>query len=145
LNSIRTNWFPRLGLGYSYLQNRQFSESIAELRRTVILESNPDVWGALGLAYGLAGKKKEAQGVLRTLEQRSQHEYIPPYDFAQIYIGLHDNDRAFIWLEKARQDRGFAAAWFRVATELDPLRSDSRYNDLLRKSGFEVAPVTPSR
>ena len=139
------SWFPRLGLGYSYLQNRQFPEAIAELRRTIILESNPDVWGALGLAYGLAGQKKEAQGVLQTLEQRSRHEYIPPYDFAQVYIGLHDNDRAFVWLEKARQDHGFAAAWFKVATEMDPLRSDSRYTELLRRAGFEPAPVTASR
>jgi TolB-like protein/DNA-binding winged helix-turn-helix (wHTH) protein/Tfp pilus assembly protein PilF len=139
------NWFPRLGLGYSYLQNRQFPEAIAELRRTVLLESNPDVWGALGLAYGLSGQRKEAQRVLQTLELRSRHEYIPPYDFAQVYIGLHDNDHAFEWLEKARQAHGFAAAWFKVATEIDPLRSDPRYDELLRKAGFEPTPVTATR
>ncbi len=134
-------WFPRLGLGFSYLQNHQFPEAIAELRGTIDLEKNPDVWGALGMAYGLAGKKAQALEVLQTLERQSRSGYVPPYDFAQVYIGVHDKDRAFEWLEEAQQERGFAAAWLGVTSETDSLRSDPRYADLLRKAGLSNSAV----
>ena len=130
------NWFSHLGLGFAYLQGKQYPNAIAEFNHAVRLENNPDALGALGLAYGLAGDRGQAQAILRVLQQRSAKSYVPPYDFAQLYIGLGDKDKAFQWLEKARQDRGFAVAWLNVATDVDSLRSDPRFEELLKPIGF---------
>jgi TolB-like protein/DNA-binding winged helix-turn-helix (wHTH) protein/Flp pilus assembly protein TadD len=130
------NWFSHLGLGFAYLQNKQYQDAIAQLNKAVQLENNPDALGALGLAYGLSGDRNHAQTILLALQQRSARNYVPPYDFAQLYIGLGDKDKAFEWLEKARQDRGFAVAWLNVATDVDSVRSDPRFEQLLRPIGF---------
>lgn len=130
------DWFSHLGLGMSYLQSKQYSEAIMELNQAVRLENNSDVLGALGLAYGLAGDRSHAHKILEALERRSSNSYVPPYDLAQVYIGLGEKDNAFEWLEKARQDRGFAVAWFHVTTDMDSLRSDPRFRELLEPIGF---------
>jgi TolB-like protein/DNA-binding winged helix-turn-helix (wHTH) protein/Flp pilus assembly protein TadD len=130
------NWFSHLGLGFAYLQGKQYPDAIAELNLAVRLENNPDALGALGLAYGLSGDRSHAEAILLALQRRSAKSYVPPYDFAQLYIGLGDRDKAFQWLERARQDRGFAVAWLNVATDVDSLRADPRFKELLRPIGF---------
>ena len=132
---------PTSGAGLFVFAKSSVPGSDRGVARTIHLEKNPDVWGALGMAYGLAGKKAQALEVLQTLERQSRSGYVPPYDFAQVYIGVHDKDRAFEWLEEAQQERGFAAAWLGVTSETDSLRSDPRYADLLRKAGLSNSAV----
>ena len=62
---------------------------------------------------------------------------MPPGAFAFIYTGLGDKDQAFQWLEKAFEERD--TAWFpmiKVSPMSDPLRSDPRFQDLLRRLNF---------
>jgi hypothetical protein len=56
---------------------------------------------------------------------------------ANVYIGLGDKDQAFVWLEKAFQERSNALVWLKVWPLWDPLRSDPRFDDLLRRVGLE--------
>jgi TolB-like protein/DNA-binding winged helix-turn-helix (wHTH) protein len=130
------DWFSHMGLGFSYLQAIQSQKAIVEFENALRLEENADVLGGLGLAYGLSGNRTKAEGVLRRLEQRSSVSYVPPYDFAQVYAGLGNKDEAFRWLDKAREDRGFGVVWLKVGTDMDTLRSDPRYDALLRSIGF---------
>ena len=51
--------------------------------------------------------------------------------------GLGDKDQAFQWLEKAFEERD--TAWFpmiKVSPMSDPLRSDPRFQDLMRRMNF---------
>lgn len=49
---------------------------------------------------------------------------------------LGQNDKAFEFLETAFKSRSTGMIWLKVQPELEALRSDPRYNDLLRRIGF---------
>jgi hypothetical protein len=53
-----------------------------------------------------------------------------------VYIGLGDKEQAFVWLEKAFQERSNYVAFLKVFPLLDPIRSDPRFNDLVRRIGL---------
>ncbi len=59
-----------------------------------------------------------------------------PFDMAEIYAQLGDKDKAFEWLEKAYEQRTYLMMNLKVAPNLDTLRSDPRYADLLRRMGL---------
>ncbi len=55
---------------------------------------------------------------------------------AKAYVDLGDKDRAFTELNKAYEKRLSSLCWLKVEPQLDPLRSDPRYQELLRKMRF---------
>ena len=55
---------------------------------------------------------------------------------AYIYSCLNEKDEAFRWLEKAYQERSAWLVYMNMAPWLDNLRSDSRFDDLLRRMNF---------
>jgi len=63
-------------------------------------------------------------------------EYLDPTLIAWIYIALDDKDQAFAWLEKAYKERAGNIPWLHVDNKYAPLRSDPRYDDLLRRIGI---------
>ena len=66
-------------------------------------------------------------------EQLKRHSAIEA-NIALIYVGLGDNEQAMVWLNKARQARFNPSILLRPA--FDPLRSNSRFQDLLRRIGL---------
>ena len=56
--------------------------------------------------------------------------------FAVVYVGLGDKEQAFAWLEKAYEERTNFLAYLKVQTTFDPLRSDPRFADLVRRVGL---------
>jgi serine/threonine protein kinase len=66
----------------------------------------------------------------------SKQDYVPAFDFAELYARLGDKDRAFENLEKTYKEGGHAIAFLKVEPELDNLHSDSRFTDLLRRVGL---------
>jgi hypothetical protein len=84
----------------------------------------------------MAGGRRQAIDLLEKLKLLSRQEYVSPYAVALIYTALGDKNRAFLWLEKAYRDRYWMMAFFKVDPRLDPLRSDPRFADLLRRIGL---------
>lgn len=124
-------------LGHTYAANKQFDEAIAASQKAVDLSGRtPGALGILGLAYGLAGRKAEANKVLDELLKLNKTRYVTPAAFVNVYIGLGDKDKAFEWLEKAFQERSNYVAYLKVFPIADPLRSDPRFSDLLRRVGL---------
>ena len=58
------------------------------------------------------------------------------WTFAKAYVGLGEKDKAFAELNKAYESRISSVVWFKVEPQLDPLRSDPRYHELLKRVGF---------
>jgi len=58
------------------------------------------------------------------------------WTFAKAYVGLGEKDKAFAELNKAYENRLSSVVYFKVEPQLDPLRSDTRYQELLKKVGF---------
>jgi len=62
---------------------------------------------------------------------RGEQGYVSPTTFATIYASLGEKEQAFEWLEKAYQARD--SSMFMVDPQLEPLRDDPRFHDLLRR------------
>ena len=121
-------------LGFAYLAKRQFAPAIEELGTTARLSGNQlDQVAVLGLAYAEAGRRAEARKVLKTLEQASQQRPDLSHSIALVLAGLGEKDQAFARLEQAYQAHDGSLILLQVNPLLDPLRSDARFQHLLRR------------
>jgi DNA-binding winged helix-turn-helix (wHTH) protein/TolB-like protein/Tfp pilus assembly protein PilF len=131
--------FPRahFRLGNVYEQGGMPDKAIAEFEEAVRLSGDDSYYeGALGHAYGMAGKAKEARKILEILKKRARTQYVPAYAVALVYAGLHERDGAFEWLEKAYRDRSASMALMNVDPALESLHSDARFQELVRRVNF---------
>jgi len=126
-------------LGASYEQKGMNDEAIAEFKKAIPLLGGSE-WaltrGGLGYIYGALGKKSEALALIEELKKLSAQEYVPAPSMALIYAGLGDKDQAFLWLEKAYEERAFQMQWLGVEPRWDSLHSDPRFADLKRRMGL---------
>jgi hypothetical protein len=76
--------------------------------------------------------------VLGQLEELSQRRYVSPVSFALVYMGLSEKDQAFAWLEKAYEEHSDSLVGLKRLPEYDSLRSDPRFQDLLRRMGLPL-------
>jgi serine/threonine protein kinase len=131
------NYPPAHGfLALAYEQKGMHQEAIAEFQKTItLLGDSVQTRAELGHAYAVAGKKEEALKIMDELKALSKETYVSSYDVAMIYVGLDQKDQAFDWLQKAYQER-FGIRYLKVDPRLDPLRSDPRFPDLVRRVGL---------
>jgi tetratricopeptide (TPR) repeat protein len=124
-------------LGETYEQQRKFKEAETALGRAIEESSNAG-WAlsALGRVYGSEGKKAEAQAVLARLQERAKSHYVTPYGVATIYASLGETDRAFEYMSRACQERCEDMILLLVDPRVQPLRTDDRFQELLRCAGF---------
>jgi hypothetical protein len=66
----------------------------------------------------------------------SNERHVPSLDIAQIYVGLGETDQALDWLQKALEERSGTLKFLRVEPRWDPLRSNPRFQDLMRRMNF---------
>ena len=90
----------------------------------------------LAHAYALAGRRDEAQKALNELSDLSKHEYVSPGQIGIIYIALGEKDKAFEYLEEANKDYDLNLMRMKVERRFDPLRSDPRFADLVKRIGL---------
>jgi len=125
-------------LGIAYLEKGASQEALEALQTAVRLSGSSGLFEPdLARAYGLTGKRDAARRILGELQELSRKKYVPADSIAIIYIGLGDKNRALEWLEKAREEScAGSILLLKVAPWLDPLRSDPRFQDLLRRMNF---------
>jgi serine/threonine protein kinase/Tfp pilus assembly protein PilF len=90
----------------------------------------------LGYAHARLGERNEALRMLDELRTVSKQSFVPAFFFALVYAGLEDKDQAFLSLEKACEERFNRLAYVKVEALWDPLRSDPRFAELLRRVGI---------
>jgi hypothetical protein len=88
------------------------------------------------MAYGRAGRRGEAQQVLKELVELSNRTYVNPFSFFSVHIALGQNDQALKRLEEAVQSHLSGMIFIQVNPELDPIRSDPRFKELVRSMGL---------
>jgi serine/threonine-protein kinase len=124
-------------LGLTYEQKALFAEAVSEFQKAVSLSGGSPVYiAATGHAYAVSGKRVEAQSLLDELNKLAKRRYVPAYEIAAIYTGLGKRDQAFAWLEKAYEERAGWMVYLKVDPRLDSLRSDPRFQALLRRMNF---------
>ena len=119
-------WSAHYTLGLFHLARGRYGDAVASFEKSGHRAS-------LAHADAMAGDHARARGLLRRLEQDSGQRYVTPLDFAVIYAGLRENDRAFEWLERAFRERVVHVRRLDVDPRYAPLRDDPRYADLLRR------------
>jgi len=130
-------WVAHWTLGRAYEQKAMFAEAIAEIQKAIDLSGGSALsLAALGHTYAVSGRRAEAERVLNELKESSKQGYISSYSIAAIHAGLGEKDQAFIWLEKAYEERSGWLIWLRAEPISDPLRSDPRFQDLLCRVGL---------
>ena len=125
--------------GVSYTKKLMYREAMADFEKA-IATAPADELALTGLGYGYAvmGRRTEAQRVLHQLSALSKEKYVSPVFMAKIYAGLQEKDMAFAWLEKAYEDHSIVSVgYIKTNPMLDPLRSDPRFADLLRRTNLQ--------
>jgi serine/threonine protein kinase/Flp pilus assembly protein TadD len=120
-----------------YVAQGKYDEAIAEAIKAESNFSGEATRSAqLGYLYAVSGKRAEAQKILHQLEQLSKQRHVNPFNFALIYTGLGDKDRAFEYLQKQVEENASSLVFIEVTPEWDSLRSDPRYAELLHRLKF---------
>jgi len=124
-------------LAQSYAGKGMYREAMAEVDKVpAMFRSIPGVAGLRGYVHGLLGERSEAQQIIEQLKAVSKQRYVPGFYIALAYAGLGDNDQAFAWLEKSVEERFVRLAYFAKEPLWDPIRSDPRFVELVRRVGI---------
>lgn len=131
-------WVEHQDLGVGYEGTGKLPEAIEEYQKAVELSNgDQDANASLAHAYGAAGKRAEAQRILRDLENKSKDSAVSPYLIATIYAGLGEKDKAMQFLQKAYDERSLEISWhLKADPRVDSLRSDPRFQALSRGIGI---------
>jgi TolB-like protein/DNA-binding winged helix-turn-helix (wHTH) protein/Tfp pilus assembly protein PilF len=122
-------------MGQALAQERRYKEATAELQKAIELSPGSSAFAAnLAFAYASSGRTEDALKILNGQKNRPPDAFSNAAEVALIYVGLNDKDQAMVWLEKAYAERFNPAVLMRPC--FDPLRSDARFHDLLRRIGL---------
>ncbi|MFL6303395.1 MAG: tetratricopeptide repeat protein [Candidatus Sulfotelmatobacter sp.] len=125
-------------LGFALTANGKADQAIPVLEKALKLsQHSPAVIGVLVRAYAHAGRRTEALRLLDELKRRQKTGYVPPAAFVNAYLGLGDNEQAFVWLESAYKEQSNILQWIKVHPYFDPLRGDPRFADLVHRVGLD--------
>ena len=121
------------GLSQAHWSKGQNADAIATIRKYIELSGDPSGGGQLGFFLARLGQREEALKVVAGLREESARRYVQSFAFALVHIGLGEKEKAFEWLEKEIDDRGQPASFFSVTPELDELRGEPRFKEMLKR------------
>jgi TolB-like protein/DNA-binding winged helix-turn-helix (wHTH) protein/Tfp pilus assembly protein PilF len=131
-NFSETHWF----MGLAYEQRQKYKAAGAELQMAVKLsERRVAILSSFGHFLGISGDRHGALKILTELNLRSRQRYVPSYDKALLYMGLGDDNRTLAELGKAYKEGSFWMLTLQSDPRFDPLRSDARFQELVRRVG----------
>jgi tetratricopeptide (TPR) repeat protein len=130
----KPGWQTHGFLAGGYVGLGRYEEAIAEEeKRRRFDPDHPVPTARLAYTYALWGKRHEAMQVMERLRELSKVRYVSAARWAEIYAGLGEKDRTLEWLEKAFEERSPTLVYLKTAPEYDKLRSDPRFDRLLKR------------
>ena len=113
-----------------------------ELRRNGVPVPSSGDADALRLAaitgrQAVNGNRAEAERLLSKLDSISKRHYVCPYEMATAHAIIGNKDKALFWLNTALKERSACMPDAKVDPRLDSLRDDARFQDFLRRVGFQ--------
>ena len=112
-----------------------YPEALAEFQQVTAAFNGQEGIGIAHL-YASMGKADDARRILSIQEQPPPDGVQDWFYIAGVYAQLGDKDNAFLWLERAYENRDFFVTFVNVDPQMDPLRSDPRFTDLLSRIGL---------
>jgi TolB-like protein/DNA-binding winged helix-turn-helix (wHTH) protein/tetratricopeptide (TPR) repeat protein len=127
------NWY----LGFALIGNGQPEEAIPVLEKSVSQTNrSPGTVGMLSMAYAKAGRRDEAIRLINELKHRRETGYVPAAAFVFAVLAVGDREEAFVWLDRAYQEKSNLIRFAKVHPFFDPMRDDPRFADLIRRIGL---------
>ena len=127
-----------LDLAFSMIANGQAKEAIPDLEKTAyLMRRGPGALELLAVAHARAGHRAQALRLINELKKRQQTGYVQATSFINPNLALGNYDEAFVWFERAYQQREGILQWLRVHPFFDPVRNDPRFKDLLLRVGLD--------
>ena len=132
---------PNFGLahaciGTASVNEGHFQEGIPELKKAIeLLPGSPYFMAQLGMAYAQSGDRAQAQKVLDQMK-KSSPPHLPNYSIAMVYATLADKAQTVSWLKKGYEEHNDDMIYMKIEPVFDPVRSDPRFQDLIRRIGF---------
>jgi Tfp pilus assembly protein PilF len=130
-------WLAHLYLAGAYIEKGMYSEAVAEARKAREFSgASTTPIAFLGYALAKSGKQAEARAELEELLRLSKENYVSSCNIAMIYNGLDKRDETLAWLERGFAQRDVRMTFLKVEPKWNNLRSDPRFQDLLRRVGL---------
>jgi serine/threonine-protein kinase len=126
-----------LALAEAYLQSSTFDEASKTLQESSAPTEDESRLAVLGCTYGLSRQPQRAREVLQGLVEVNRHRHVSGYYFSQVYLALGDTASALDWLERAAEEHSPLIVYVKTAPQFDRLRSEPRFQALLRRIGLE--------
>jgi eukaryotic-like serine/threonine-protein kinase len=133
-----TYFYGYMFLGMCQEQKGQFRDAAAAFERARKLtadagETPPEILADLVRSHVQAGDRAAAEKVRGELDALTKRRYVSRHDLSLVSLALGDRRAALDWLEKAYEDRNWYMPWIHVDPRFDPIRSEPRFVDLVRR------------
>ena len=131
------------GLIHVYREKGMYPEAIAWDKRCTATHPShsrdPYPLAVLASIYGLQGRNDEAEALIKELKETARHRYVSGFFFAEAHVGLGQSDEAITWLERAYEEHDEWMVFANSYPGLDRLRSEPRFQALMRRMHFPPA------
>ncbi len=115
---------------------KQYPDAISEAQKAVALaKDDPDATLVLANIYAQSGQRKKALAIVREFASNKK-ALLVPYTVAGVYAELGDREQMYEWLDKGIELRTAAMLKLNIAESFDAYRSESRFQEILRKTGL---------
>jgi tetratricopeptide (TPR) repeat protein len=122
-----------LWLARAYLAKGQSAQAIPEYEKAGSLGEGSSQLAELAHALAVSGRAAEARRILSRLQRQGTLRYVSAYDLALVQTGLGEKEHAFQALARALEERSSGLRFLRTDPRFDPLRSDPRLSEFLRR------------
>jgi serine/threonine protein kinase/Tfp pilus assembly protein PilF len=134
--------FPRVHIfmGNAYIGKKMYAEAIEQFKIAAQLSRDKyeiDSAAAMETGFRERGWNGAVKKVLEQVLLARKTGFAPPYFIAALYSGLADKDHAIEWLKIAVQERDPGMIHINVDFAFDPIRSDQRFDELVKRAGLQ--------
>ena len=123
-------------LWYVDTESGRFEEASGEIDKAKSFLGTTRYIAESAFQQARSGNVARARQMLAQVLEKSRHEYVNPSAMASVYASLGEKDQAFFWLEKGYAEKLPFLGSVKIVPSLDPLRSDPRFSDLVRRVGL---------
>jgi len=134
IDQYPTYWLAYIWLGSAYREKKMYKDALEQFAQASKLSGNhPAITALYGHALALSGDTAGARRALADLRNLSKTRYVSALYFAGVYTGLGEKSTALDWLDKAYKERNDRLVYLNVDPMADPLRSEPRFQDLMKR------------
>jgi len=131
----RSHWC----LFYAYWGKRDYAKAVDQFKLYAQLSTSQndlEFAGALEKGFASGGWKAGIRQALEVRLAQRKRGYSSPFEIATYYAELGEKEQAFQWLDTAYQEHDYLMETLKTDFKLDPLHTDPRFDELVRRVGI---------